>query len=207
MKASSFLMGVLVASIVAIAAIALQNRPTLAEDPAPVACSVGPGEETSAAYLQRKARCIHDDLEDEMTKKRLALVDDIYIKSWSYSLLNKVFFWVSVGLAVLVLLYPGLGPMFKYDPTNSSYANATPNWFQRAITTSAVQTSVTALAAFSFAFYAHYKDKQSVSETLMREVIFAQTFDDAALQDILERIKQMDKGFGFSTNATGTLVE
>lgn len=203
MKARYFFLGAFVASIVAIGGFILQNRPAASASHAAIACDVGPGEETSAAYLQRKAVCIHTDRADPLTAKRLALVDDIYIKSWSYSVLNKVFFWISVVLAVLVLLYPGLGPMFKYDPTNLAHKDKSPNWFQRAVTTSAVQTSVTALAAFSFAFYAHYKDKQSVSETLMREVIFAEPFDAEAVNDVVERIEQMDKGFGFSTNATG----
>ena len=202
MKAKSFLMGVLTASVVALVGFYLQARPDISVPALP--CEVGPGEETSADYLQRKAGCLHTDLNNPLVMKRLALVDDIYIKSWSYSVLNKVFFWVSICLAVLVLLYPGLGPMFKYDPTNPEHKSKTPNWFQRAITTSAVQTSVTALAAFAFAFYAHYKDKQSVSETLMREVIFAERFDAEAVDDIVERIKQMDKGFGFTTGATAT---
>lgn len=202
MKAKSFFLGVLLASIVALTGVVVQGRSSGSETPQKVDCSIGPGEETSTAYLQRKAACIHDDLSDPFRDKRLALVDDIYIKSWSYYILNKVFFWVSILLAIVVLLYPGLGPMFKYDPANPAHKDKSPNWFQRAITTSAVQTSVTALAAFAFAFYAHYKDKQSVSETLMREVIFVETFTDETVVEIVARIKQMDKGFGFSTNAT-----
>ena len=44
---------------------------------------------------------------------------------------------------------------------------------------------------------------KSVSEALMRDVLYVETIDQAFLDNLLLQMKQMDKGFGFSTNATG----
>ena len=70
---------------------------------------------------------------------------------------------------------------------------------QRLVTTSSVQTSITALAALSFAFYAHYKGNQMTAENLMREVLYAETLDAALIDRVLTAMREMDAGFGFAT--------
>ncbi|MFK7877019.1 MAG: hypothetical protein AB8B71_14750 [Paracoccaceae bacterium] len=158
-------------------------------------CTDGPAQETNTDYLQRQAHCLYGGSEVIRDRLRLTLIDDIYIKAWSYSLLNKVCFWISIVLAVLVLIYPALGPVLKSDPGTS----ALPTWVARAISTSSVQTSLTALAAATFAFYGHYKDRQSASETLMRQLVVREVIEPVYLDDVVQRIAQMDKGFGFAT--------
>lgn len=60
------------------------------------------------------------------------------------------------------------------------------------------QTSVTALAALSFAFYTHYKRQQSSVEDLMRMVLHAQTVETEIVSQVLERLREVDRGFQFS---------
>lgn len=156
---------------------------------------------TSADYLQRTARCVYDGSPHDQDALRVALVEDIYIKSWSYAVLNKGFFWLSMALAALVLAWPALGAILKpADPPKGEEAPP-PTRLQRTVTAPSVQTSVTALAAFCFAFYAHYKDKQAVSETLMRSVLYAEAIDGALISQVVGQMTEMDKGFGFATSA------
>ena len=170
---------------------------------APEACGSPPARETSTDYLLRTAHCLFGDAETMEDRLRLALIDDLYIKSWAYSVLNKACFWASIVLALLVLVYPALGPILTPAGPASKEGEEPPRkgWFQRAITSSAVQTSMTALAAGTFAFYAHYKERQSVAETLMRELLVQETVDEAYMRQVVQRIAQMDKGFGFATTS------
>lgn len=156
---------------------------------------------TSAEYLQRTARCVYDGSPSDRDALRVALIEDIFIKSWSYAMLNKGFFWLSMTLAALVLTWPALGAILKpADPPEGQEAPP-PTRLQRAVGSASVQTSVTALAAFCFAFYAHYKEKQAVSETLMRSVLYAETVDQELIDNVVGQMTEMDKGFGFSTSA------
>ena len=156
---------------------------------------------TSADYLQRTARCVYDGSPRDQDALRVALIEDIYINSWSYAVLNKGFFWFSMMLAALVLAWPALGAILKpADPPKGEEAPP-PTRLQRAVTAPSVQTSVTALAAFCFAFYAHYKEKQAVSETLMRSVLYAEVIDGKLISEVVGQMTEMDKGFGFATSA------
>lgn len=156
---------------------------------------------TSAEYLRRTARCVQEGSASDQDALRLTMIDDIYIKSWSYAIINKLFFWFSILLATLVLCWPALGAILKpADPPDGEEAPA-PSRLQRALGAPSVQTSITALAAFCFAFYAHYKDKQAISETLMRSILYAETIDRALISDVVGQMAEMDKGFGFATSA------
>lgn len=156
---------------------------------------------TSAQYLQRTARCVYEGTPDGQDALRVALIEDIFIKSWSYAVLNKGFFWLSMLLAALVLTWPALGAILKpADPPEGEDAPP-PTRLGRAVSAPSVQTSITALAAFCFAFYAHYKEKQAVSETLMRSVLYAQTVDQDLISSVVAQMTEMDSGFGFSTSA------
>jgi hypothetical protein len=166
-----------------------------------VVCATTSGKEISGEFLRRVARCLYGE-DGQADPVRVALVDDLYIKSWSYTVLNKGFFWLSVALAISVLMWPALGPIFGPAPTPEGTQAKAPSRFQRAISAPAVQTSITALAAFSFAFYAHYKEKQAVSESLMRQVIFAETLEQDQIDAVVKRLSEMDRGFGFATSST-----
>lgn len=114
----------------------------------------------------------------------LLLSSDLYIKARSYALLNKFGFWVALILALLVVVWPAL----------SAFASDLA-FLKSAI----VQTSVTALAALSFALYAHYKKRQVAAENLMRLLVTTEpeTAKDV-LPNILSEIERMDQGFSFS---------
>ena len=188
------LWGVAIGAIIALAYL-FSTGGLQVSAPKALGCDVGPLAETSTDYLQRQAHCLYGATDTKTDKIRLTLVDDIYIKSWSYALLNKMCYWLSIGLAVLILLYPALGPVLKSEDDET----ALPGWVKRALSTSSVQTSLTALAAASFAFYAHYKERQSIAETLMRTLVVAETVTSDDLKDVVKQIAQMDKGFGFAT--------
>lgn len=68
----------------------------------------------------------------------------------------------------------------------------------RLVGVAGMQTTVTALAALSFAFYAHYKDNQTTSEGLMRTVIFAEKLNEELLGEVIAQMLEMDRGFGFA---------
>ncbi|THH35663.1 hypothetical protein E4Z66_11240 [Aliishimia ponticola] len=163
----------------------------------PVPCGMPPAKETSADYLLRSAHCLYDSSEAPQDQLRLALIDDLYIKGWSYSVLNKICFWASILLGVTVLIYPALGPVFTI-PTPKGEDPQPKTWLQRALGAASVQTAVTALAAATFAFYAHYKERQSGVETMMRELMVRETVDAPYLEDLVGRIGRMDAGFGFA---------
>ncbi|MDU8912875.1 hypothetical protein [Aestuariicoccus sp. MJ-SS9] len=158
---------------------------------------------TSADYLQSTARCAYGASEDPEDLRRVSLIEDIYIKSWSFAILNKVAFWLSIVLAVLVLIWPSLVALFAPPDADKGEEPATPKprktLLQRAVAASSVQTSITALAALSFAFYAHYKSNQMQSENLMREVLYAETLDAALIDRVIATMQEMDAGFGFAT--------
>ncbi|MBO9402266.1 hypothetical protein [Shimia sp. R9_3] len=114
----------------------------------------------------------------------LVLSSDLYIKARSYALLNKFGFWVALILALLVVVWPAL----------STFASDLA-FLKSAI----VQTSVTALAALSFALYAHYKKRQVAAENLMRLLVTAAPKEaDEVVARILSEIERMDQGFSFS---------
>lgn len=114
----------------------------------------------------------------------LLLSSDLYIKARSYALLNKFGFWVALLLALLVVVWPAL----------SIFAGEL-EFLKSAI----VQTSVTALAALSFAMYAHYKKRQVAAENLMRLLVITDPEEaKEVLPKILSEIERMDQGFSFS---------
>jgi hypothetical protein len=120
-------------------------------------------------------------------EQRLVILYDLYIKTRSYALLNKVFFWLSIVAAIAVLLWPSIAVIFK-DKLGQK------EWMKSAV----VQTTVTGIAALAFAFYSQYKDKETYSENLMRYVLFSKE-DAATLSNkVMEEIAKIDKGFSFT---------
>jgi len=121
-------------------------------------------------------------------EQRLVILYDLYIKARSYSLLNKVFFWLSIASALAVLLWPSIAVVFK-DKVGQK------EWAKSAV----VQTTVTGIAALAFAFYGQYKDKETYTENLMRYALFSK--DDPAVlsSKVMEELAKIDKGFSFSS--------
>lgn len=161
---------------------------------------------SSTEYLPSVAECLHGAEAASPDARRIALVRDIHLKATAYNWLNKLTFWVAIGLALTVLVWPSYVAIKAGKAENARKkaeaedmeVEAT-HWSQRSATTAAIQTTVAALAALSFAFYAHYKGNQVVAENLMREIIFADSLDADRVAEILSAIADMDKGFGFTT--------
>ena len=152
---------------------------------------------SSGYYLRQTARCAYGASKRPEDQKRVSLIEDIYIKSWSYAIMNKACFWLSVTLAILVLIWPSLGAVLSKQAGPDGETPA-PGWVQRAVAASSVQTSITALAALTFTFYAFYKDDQRTSEHLMRTLLYAQKVDQTLIDETVNSIREMDKGYSFS---------
>lgn len=158
---------------------------------------------TSAYYIRQTARCAFGKSTAGADLKRVALIEDIYIKSWSYAVMNKICFWLAIFLAILVLIWPSLGAVLKpaeppQPPDDPAVPAARPGWLHRAVGAASVQTSITALAAVTFTFYAHYKTNQMNSENLMRQLLYAEELNANLIGTAITSIRDMDKGFGFS---------
>ena len=61
-----------------------------------------------------------------------------------------------------------------------------------------VQTTVTGLAALTFAIYSHYKRRQMYVENLMRHVIYSDESGEELIDKILNEVQRIDAGFSFS---------
>jgi hypothetical protein len=157
---------------------------------------------TSAHYIRETARCAFGASTDGADLKRVALIEDIYIKSWSYAVMNKICFWLAIVLAILVLIWPSLSAVLKppepAPPSDPPKPPASPGLLRRAVGAASVQTSITALAAVTFTFYAHYKTNQMNSENLMRQLLYAEKLSPELIATAISSIRDMDKGFGFS---------
>lgn len=164
---------------------------------------------TSTGYLPSVAECLYGAKSKTPDAKRVALVRDIQLKATAFGWLNKLTFWVAISLALVVLVWPSFvaikagkaeNAKKKAEAETEGSEDTLPvHWSQRSATTAAIQTTVAALAALSFAFYAHYKGNQVVAEKLMREIIFVQELEEDRMTEILSAIAEMDKGFGFTT--------
>ncbi|MEP5732252.1 MAG: hypothetical protein ABJL67_23120 [Sulfitobacter sp.] len=182
--------------------------------PPMVARCAGPeGRMTSATYLVSVATCLHGASDPV----RVALVQDINIKSWSYAYLNKGTFWIAILLAVLVLIWPSIvaiasvGPRKQQPKPGEAQEPETPvnetdptkpgrlRYLRNTNVASALQTSIAALAALCFAFYAHYKGNQVTAENLIREIIFAEKITPKRMTTIIAAVAEMDKGFSFAS--------
>lgn len=131
-------------------------------------------------------------VKEEEAEQRYLMVYDLYIKARSYALFNKIFFWFAVVSAVIVLLWPSLGIIFKGKVKDAE-------WFRSAI----AQTTITGIAALTFSFYSQYKDKQTYTENLIRYVVFSDEDVDSLAAKVVEEIGKIDRGFSFSSLGKG----
>lgn len=176
------------------------------------ACLRAPAAGTSGDYMRDVARCLYSGSTDLQDLRRLTLIEDLYIKSWSYAYLNKGAFWLAVVLAILVLLWPTFSGILGARAarteksagqsdravSGASDGAAPRDWLVRVVTASSMQTSLTALAALIFGFYAHYKSSQLQAESTMRTLLHAEKLTPALIEDTIAAIQQMDRGFSFA---------
>lgn len=121
------------------------------------------------------------------TQRRYLLAYDLYIKARSYALINKIAFLLSVFAGIMVLVWPSLGVLSEGLGVQYSF-----------IDEAIVQTTVTGLAALTFAIYSHYKKRQMVAENMMRHVVYSDESVAVLIDSILKEMQRIDTGFGFS---------
>ncbi len=138
--------------------------------------------QTSARLLIRYAEEKYYKKEENQNVEKYVIIYDIFIKTRSYYITNKIFFVLSLVSGVLVLLWPSIGHF---------------GWHTEFFKLAIVQTTVTGLAALSFAFYSHYKKRQMYAENLMRFVIFSEE-PLANIKDyVMREMERIDCGFSF----------
>ncbi len=128
-----------------------------------------------------------------VTQKRYLLAFDLYIKARSYAILNKTAFWLALLAGFAVVIWPSLAILSK------ELFGVEKELLQSAI----VQTTVTGLAALTFAIYSHYKKRQVSIENLMRQLIYTDLpetaeADDAIVAKVLLELERLDAGFSFT---------
>lgn len=145
------------------------------------------GIQTSARYLNKIAKldaCL--DPGDVRKQKIHTLIKDLEIKSSSYSLMNKVFFWLSLALAFAVVSFPviskiagGTGTMSKiFDPVQLPV--------------------ITLLAGLCFSFYTDYKGKQTSAENLIRYAYTSSDNIEVISRTVRNGLAEIDSGHDFS---------
>jgi len=113
-----------------------------------------------------------------------------YVEYPGYYIINKIFFFLALISGITVLLWPSLA-IFTKDF----------GWEKEFLNSAIVQTTVTGIAALTYAIYTHYKKRQMYAENLMRFVIYS----DDSLTNIKDRVtrqmEKIDSGFVFGNTA------
>lgn len=147
------------------------------------------GFQTSAKFLRKIVKfeaCLEPD--NERKQKIYLMMKDLEIKASSYALLNKVFFWASLILAIFVILFP----IINYATEAGAMMNK--------ITNPAQLPAITLLAGLCFAFYADYKGKQTGAENLMRYTYYSSTEEIEVINQTIQKgLDNIDSGHDFST--------
>ena len=118
---------------------------------------------------------------------RFTLVYDLYVKVASYAAVNKVFFCLAFVFGFGVLLWPSLAIIAKDFDFEKSFLN-----------NAIVQTTITGMAALSFAVYSHYKKRQIRTENLMRLAVYSDMDDKELIDKVVTEMAKLDLGFSFS---------
>ena len=118
---------------------------------------------------------------------RFVLLYDIFIKARSYYLMNKLFFFIALLSGVAVLVWPSVAILAD------SLSLKTEFW-----KSAVVQTTVTAIAGFTFSIYSQYKKKQLFAESLMRFVIWTDDTFQSIKDVVIQEMEKIDRGFNFN---------
>jgi len=142
--------------------------------------------QTSASLLIKYAEEKYYKTKENKNIEKYLLTYDIFIKARSFYIINKIFFFLALMSGITVLLWPSLA-IFAKDF----------GWEKGFLNSAIVQTTVTGIAALTYAIYNHYKKRQMYAENLMRFVIYSED----KLPDIKDRVVQemesIDSGFSF----------
>ena len=147
--------------------------------------------QTSARLLVKYAEKMYYQGENEKNVEKYLIIYDIFIKARSYAILNKIFFFLAFLSGIVVLLWPSVG-IFAKDF----------GWKKDFLTSVIVQTTVTGIAALTFAIYSHYKKRQMYAENLMRFVIFSENNLTKIKDHVILEMERIDMGFSYGKNVT-----
>lgn len=147
--------------------------------------------QTSARLLVKYAEEKYYKVKENKNIEKYLIVYDIFIKARSYYFINKLFFFFALISGITVLLWPSLA-IFAKDF----------GWEEKSFLNSAiVQTTVTGIAALTFAIYSHYKKRQMYAENLMRFTIFSEDTLTNIKDLVVQEMERIDSGFSFGKKA------
>lgn len=156
--------------------------------------SVFTPNKTSAQLLvdYARARLLNDSQSldsksQEENLQRFLLLFDLYIKARSYAMINKVFFLLAVVMGLMVLFWPSVAIVSKDLGFDKEFLKS-----------AVIQTTITGLAALTFAVYSHYKKRQMFTENLMRHTLFSEERVAEVKARVIQEMERIDSGFGFS---------
>lgn len=149
------------------------------------------GYQTSAALLRAHARHrfgVPDGAEQpQSAAQHLLLIEDLYIKACSYAWINKLCFWLALIGALALLLVPVLPWLLPQWP-----------WLNQP----GLQTTLMALSALLCNLYQQYKQRQTQTENLMRQVLFSDQPIEPLAAQIMAQLQQLDTGFNPTSSQT-----
>ena len=180
--------------LVALLGFLLVVTPSFPADSATQDCNEHETSQISARLLFAYSSCLQKqggggDIANLDTKH--LLIADTFIKARSYAWINKIAFWTSIAFAVMLLLWPSINIVFKVK------IDGKPAW--EWLKSPTIQTTIAGVAALSFAFYAEYKDKQTLAETLMRRTLYSSEAPDILVKRVTDELARIDRGFSFDS--------
>lgn len=162
------------------------------------------GFQTSARYLNKLAKLdacemqskfrpalekntLSEQDQEQLQEKLMifAITKDIEIKASSYAFLNKVFFWISLFLAICIIVIPVTSTLVK----DGSKLHK--------IMSPAQLPAITLLAGLCFSFYADYKGKQTSAENLIRYAYFSNDPIKKISSTVRTALSEIDSGQDF----------
>lgn len=145
--------------------------------------------QTSASFLIKCARmnvANGDEPPNDDALRRYLLAYDVFIKTRSYAILNKVFFLLALPTSLAVAAWPVIAAVaIKWDLVDAAI----------------LQTVVTAVAALFIYVYRHYKQRQMFAENLLRMIVFSQEAIGDLAQRVADEMARIDQGFAFRQTA------
>ena len=142
--------------------------------------------QTSASLLVKYAEKKYYKAEENKDIAKYLVIYDIFIKARSFYIINKIFFFLALISGITVLLWPSLA-IFAKDF----------GWEKGFLHSAIVQTTVTGIAAFTYAIYSHYKKRQMYAENLMRFVIYSEDSLTNIKDRVVQEMERIDSGFSF----------
>lgn len=142
--------------------------------------------QTSASLLVKYAEEKYYKDNENQDMEKFLIIYDIFIKARSYYILNKFFFFLSIISGITVLVWPSLAIFAKDFGWKTGFLNS-----------AIVQTTVTGIAALTFAVYSHYKKRQMYAENLMRFTIFSEDVLSNIKDHVVKEMERIDSGFSF----------